>query len=79
MFVKESPDRKKWINKQIKSKSDILGFIDNSGLDKIAPLARKAELKEEQDEIVKLQALDSSYVYGKSHFQDDDTRNNLVF
>ena len=33
----------------------------------MAKLATKAELKEEQDKIIKLQAFDSSYFCGKSH------------
>ena len=40
---------------------------------KVAALATKAELKAEQDEILKLQAFDSSYFRGKNHFEDDDT------
>ena len=38
-------------------------------------LAGKAELKAEQDKIVKLQAFDSSHFLGKSHFEDDGTQN----
>ena len=41
---------------------NIFRLIDKSDLDKkIATLATKSELKEEQDNIVKLQAFDSSY------------------
>ena len=29
--------------------------------------------------IIKLQAFDSSYFWGKSHFEDDGTQNYLVF
>ena len=47
-------------------KSDISGFIDNSGLDKkIATLATKAELKSKQDKLAKHQSFDSSYFRGK--------------
>ena len=51
-----------------------------SDLDKkLVKLATKAELNAEQDKIVKLQAFDSSYFRGKSHFEDDKTQNYLVF
>ena len=41
--------------KGLVDKSDISGFIDNSGLDKkIAILAIKAELKAKQDNIVRI-------------------------
>ena len=46
---------------------------------KVATLATKAELKAEQDKIIKLEAFDSSYFCGKSHFEDDETQNYLVF
>ena len=59
--------------------SKISGFPDNSDLDKKeAALATKAELKVEQDKKVKLQAFDSSYFSGKSHFDDIDTQNYLL-
>ena len=45
----------------------------------IATLATKAELKAEQDKIVKLQVCDSIYFLGKSHFEEDGAQNNLVF
>ena len=38
---------------------------------KIKTLTTKSELKADQDKIVKLQAFDSSYFRGKSHFEDD--------
>ena len=41
-------------------------------------LATKAELKAEQDEIIKLQAFDSSCFHDKSHFKDNGTQNYLV-
>ena len=51
-------------------------LLDNSDSDKkIAILATKAELKEEQDKLVKLQVFDSSYYYVRSHFEDDDMQN----
>ena len=42
-------------------------------------LATKSELKAEQEKMIKLQEFDSSYFGGKSHFEDDDTQNYLVF
>ena len=66
--------------KELVKKSDISGFIDNSNLDKkIAARTTKVELKAEKDKIVKLQAFDSSYFCYKSHFEDDGTKNYLVF
>ena len=64
--------------KGLVDKSDISGFIDSSGLDKkLATLATKADLKAEQDKIVKLQVFDSSYFRGKKYFEDDAKQNNL--
>ena len=61
-------------------KYTIAGFMNSADLDKkIATLATKAELKAEQDKIIKLQAFDSSYFGGKSHFEDDATEKCLVF
>ena len=54
------------INLQVKG-------VDISEIAKVATLATKAELKAEQDKIIKLQAFDSSYFCGKSHFEDDGT------
>ena len=60
------------IDKKIKEewlvdKPNISEFTDNSDLDKkMAALATKAELKSEQDEIVK--AFDLGYFYGTNHF-----------
>ena len=43
------------------NKCDITGFINNADLDKyVAKLATKAELKVEQEKILKLEAFDSS-------------------
>ena len=73
------------LNKEIKEKglvdkSDISEFIGNSALDKkIVTLATKAELKSEQDKIVKLEELDSGYFCGNTHFEIDGTQNHLVF
>ena len=54
------------------NKPDISGFIDNSVLDKKITIA-------EHDDIVKLQVFDSIYLCGKSHSEDCDTQNYLVF
>ena len=54
--------------------------MNNAELDKkVSTLATKAELKSEQDKILNLQAFDSSYFRGKSHFEEDGTQNYLVF
>ena len=37
-------------------------------------LATKAELKTEEDKIIKLQTFNSSYFCGKSHFENDGTQ-----
>ena len=48
-------------NKELVDKSAIAGFINNADLDKkIAILGTKAELKAEQDKIIKLQAFDAT-------------------
>ena len=66
--------------KELVTKSDISGFIDNPDLDKkIGTLATKAELKAEQDKILKLQAFDSSEFYNKSDLEDASIQNYLVF
>ena len=41
----------------------------------LAILAAKAELKTEQDKIVKLEVFDSSYFLGKTFFGDDGSQN----
>ena len=52
--------------KRLLDKSDISRFINDCDLDK-----KIALLKKEQDKIIKLQAFDSSYFSGKSHFEND--------
>ena len=48
------------------------GFRDNSYLDKqIGTVATETELKAEKDKRMKIQAFDSSYFCGKSHFKDN--------
>ena len=45
----------------------------------VATLGTKPELKAEQDDIIKLQAFDSSYFCRKSHFEDNSIQNYLLF
>ena len=41
-------------------------------------MATKAELKAEQEKIIKLRTFDSIYFRGKNHFEDDGTQNYLI-
>ena len=73
-------------SKNLVDKFDIAEFINNTDLDQklatlIATLETKAELKAEQDKIIKLQAFDSSYLRekSKSHFAENSTQKYLVF
>ena len=63
----------KLTSKKIKGlvdKSDISNLVKYFVLNtKLATLASKAELKEEQDKIVKLQVFDSSFFRGKIHLK----------
>ena len=45
----------------------------------MAILATKAELKVEQDKIIKFQAIYSSYFCGNNQFEDEGTQNYLIF
>ena len=66
--------------KGLVDKSAISGFINNTDLNqKVVTLATKAELKAEKNKIIKLEAFDSSYLCGKSHFEDGGAENYLVF
>ena len=66
-------------NKELVNKSDISKFINNFDLDKnIETLATKADLKAEQDKIVKLQTYDSSLYIGQSYFFNDGSQNFLL-
>ena len=57
--------------KRLVGKSNISNVVKGSNLNtKLATLAIKAELKAEQNKIVKLEVLDSNYFLGKSHFED---------
>ena len=70
---------KRFFKKELVDTAGISCFVHSSDLDrKLATLAKKAELEAQQDKVVKLQALDSSYFRGKSHF-DDGTKKYLVF
>ena len=42
-------------------------------------MAAKAELKAEQDKIVKLQAFNPIYLHGKNSFADDSSQNTFVY
>ena len=42
---------------------------------KLETWSAKAELKAEQEKIVKLETFDSIHFCGKSHFEDDDMQN----
>ena len=73
-LLTKSIDYNSITSKSLVDKS-ISEFINNSDLDrKLATLATKAELKDEQDKIIKFQAFDSSYFRGKSHFEEDGTK-----
>ena len=68
----------KW--KTLVDKSSIAEFINNAKINKkVGTLATKGELRAEQDKLSKLQASDSSYFHGKSHFEDDGIQNCLMF
>ena len=67
-FTSDILDAKVKENKLV-DQSDNSNLVKNSDLNtKIATLATKAEVKLEQDKIVKLQAFDSSYFHGKNFF-----------
>ena len=54
--------------------------MNNSNLNnKITTLATKAELKPEQDKIIKLKTHDLSYFLDKNIFGDDCFQNMLVY
>ena len=66
--------------KELINKSDIFRFINASDLNKkIEILAKKAELKAEQDKIVKLETYDLSYFLGKNVFGDGGSQNIFVY
>ena len=66
--------------KRLVAKSDISNLVKKSDLiTKPTVLATKAELKVEQDKIIKLHAFSLNYFHGKSRFKDDGTQNYLNF
>ena len=66
--------------KELVDKSAIAGFINNGNLNKkVATLATNAELKAEQNKIIKLQAFDSSHFCSTCHFEGNGTENYLEF
>ena len=73
--------RKEMLDAKIKEKgllvkSDISNLVKNFDLyTKLTTQTTNAE----SDKIVKLQAFDSSYFCGKSHFEDNGTQNHLAF
>ena len=73
MICKEKP-------KKLVSKSDISNLVKSSDLNtKFSILATKAELKAEQDKIVKLETLDLNFFLAKYFFGDDGFRNMFVY
>ena len=61
-------------------KTNISNLVKNSNLNtKLATLATKAELKADEDEIVKFQGFDLIYFRCKVHFENDGAQKNLVF
>ena len=66
--------------RQLVNKSAVAGFIDKADLNKkLVTLAIKAELKNKLENIIKLQAFDSSYFHGINDLEDDGAQNYLVF
>ena len=66
--------------KNLASKNDIVDFVKNKDFDREKKrLATKVKLKTEQDKTFKLQTFDLSYFCGKSHFENDETQNYLLF
>ena len=65
---------------ELVNKSDISNLVKIRDLKtKFVTLATKAELKAEQDKIVKLQSFDSNHFCSKSQFKDNDNQNCLAF
>ena len=68
------------ISPDLINKSDISWFTNNRDLnEKIKALARKAELKGEQEKIEKLQTYDSSIFIDQSYFFNDGSQHFLMF
>ena len=64
--------------KKLINESDISGFINKSD-SKIKKLATKAELKAEQDKIVKLETYELSHFLGKNLYGDGGSQNMSVY
>ena len=64
-----------WIKqKELVNKSDISNCLKKSELNiKLATLATKAELKTEQEQMVKLQTYDLRYFVGKNFFGNESS------
>ena len=61
-------------------KSNIFNLVKSSDLNtKLPTLVTKAELKPEEDNIAKLEVLDSSYFHDKNIFGDDGFKNIFVY
>ena len=57
--------------KRLANKSNIYNLVKNSNLNtKLVTLSAKLELKATQCKIVKFQAFDSNYLWGRSYFED---------
>ena len=73
MICKEKP-------KKLVNKSDISNLVKSSDLNtKFSTLATKAELKADQDKIVKLETRDSNFFLAKYFFGDDGFQNMFVY
>ena len=82
VWVKHLGDIKgcKGKTKKLVDKSDISDLVKNFDLrTKLATLATKAELKADQDKILKLQTHGLSYFLDKNCFGDDGFRNTFVY
>ena len=66
--------------KKLVDQCDISNLVTNSDLSaKLATLAAKVELKAKQDEIMQLQAFDSSFFQGKMFFAEDGFQKMSVY
>ena len=73
-YNKFTKKRNAWCKDRKKEISSISNIVKNSELNKkLARLGTKAELKVEQDKIVKFQTFNSSYFHCKRHFKDEET------
>ena len=63
----------------MKEKNFITKISHNDIKEKLATFAEKAELRADQDKILKPPAFQSYYLRGKIHFEDNGTQNYLLF